>query len=102
MEDKYIILNKDSFQEKINKLEIKRKDILSFKNNGDFLFHNLNSINGQLEMLKQLQLESTPLLPEIEKAYDCGIKGNMSGYFIYLPEHQELKQEYIKNLKLGI
>ena len=55
-----------------------------------------NCLISEIKALKQILSQSTPLIPEIEKAFDEG-----AGYLdITLPV--ECKKEYISNLKLDI
>lgn len=63
MKDEYIIINAEALQKIIKDLEGKRRYYISQK--GDYAFHNLNSINGQLALLQLILSQSTPLIPEI-------------------------------------
>lgn len=86
--DEYIIINKTAIQKRIEEL---------LKNN-----YRAFSEHVELDILREILSQSTPLIPEIEKAFDEGFnseeevyKGNPTGKIIG-------KQEYISNLKLDI
>jgi len=77
MKDEYIIINSTALQKRIEELE------------GDY-------DNGTLTELKRLLSQSTPLIPEIEKAY---FEGECYGIGT---DACTTKQDYITNLKLDI
>ena len=53
---------------------------------------------GQIDLIdKIITSQSTPLIPEIEKSIDYGIRKSFSS-----KKHSEVKQNYISNLKLDI
>lgn len=95
MSNEYIIVNKRAIQ--------KIDELVKEANAGK----TISSINSQMaesliRFKEQLLSQSTPLLPEIEKAFDEGFnseeevyKGNPTGKIIG-------KQDYISNLKLDI
>ncbi len=104
----YIIINKSNLLKRIEEL---RKDPIHLE-----WEHNIKTRNGhspqqrerkrtidlELNTLKEILSQSTPLIPEIEKAFDEGFnseeevyKGNSTGKIIG-------KQDYISNLKLDI
>ena len=88
--DKYIIINKTAIQKRIEELENK-------------IGHN-NPTQGQyveITTLEQIISQSTPLIPEIEKAYKKGFtEGTCFGATtIY---KYETSEDYISNLKLDI
>jgi len=85
MKDELIIINKTAIQKRIEELENK-KGIDTFED---------NCIFAEKQTLKQLLSQSTPLIPEIEKAFDLGFSTPESYY-------KEDKQDYISNLKLDI
>jgi hypothetical protein len=95
----YIIINKTVIQKRIEQLEEQRKYYLTQK--GDYGFHNLNSVNAQLELLKAILSQSTPLIPEIEKAFDAGGAYTLASHKDFKQIHPNKKQ-YITNLKLYI
>jgi hypothetical protein len=55
--DEYIIINKTAIQKRIEELEIQFKGKVGY-----------NMALGEIESLKQILSQSTPLIPEIEKA----------------------------------
>ena len=92
MKDEYIIIKKTAIQKRIEELEKAQKE---------------NPLTEAIwafakQELKQILSQSTPLIPEIEKAFDEGFnseeeiyKGNPTGKIIG-------KEDYISNLKLDI
>jgi len=95
--EEYIIISKTAIEKKIQELE------LTYKN---LHFTSRNTIGSMFEykinLLQQILSQSTPLIPEIEKAFDEGFnseeeiyKGNPTGKIIG-------KEDYISNLKLDI
>ena len=73
----YIIINKDTLEKRIKEIEEYEGPAFS-------------------EELKQILSQSTPLIPEIEKAFDGGSRNNQ------FPFSCLNKQDYISNLKLDI
>ena len=93
MNNEYIIINKTAIQKRIEELE---------KANEDFKLHarthnpTMAVCEATLSTLKQILSQSTPLIPEIEKAYferECYGIGT---------DACTTKQDYISNLKLDI
>lgn len=85
MTQEYIIVSKTAIEERINQL----KPTLLFTNRHE----------GEIKALENILSQSTPLIPEIEKAFEAGEK-----YWLY-SEQVSLrgnKQDYISNLKLDI
>lgn len=65
------------------------------------------SIEGTVYMklgieLKQILSQSTPLQPELEKAFEEGVKEGIMGIGTIDVQYEESKNEYISNLKLDI
>lgn len=87
MENEYIIVNKAAIQKRIEELEDLRKNTSS--DNNDYY-------QGQIKSLKETLSKSTPLIPEIEKAYFEGECYGI-GTDAYIK-----KEDYITNLKLDI
>ena len=54
-----------------------------------------DAIDREIEILKQILSQSTPLIPEIEKAW-------VDGFSRPDQDYEEQKQDYISNLKLDI
>lgn len=88
MSNEYIIINKTAIQKRIEELERLYKGCEKPSIQGT-LYYQLN-----IE-LKKILSQSTPLIPEIEKAFDLGFSTPESCY-------KEDKQDYISNLKLDI
>lgn len=99
MKDEYIIINKTAIQKRIEELKFQRE--IEPDN------HTQSFLDGKIKQLKQILSQSTPLIPEIEKAFD---EGKGVGIISYQPRwhifdrelYNERKQDYISNLKLGI
>lgn len=86
MQNEYVIINKTAIQKRIEELENK-------------IGHN-NPTQGQyveITTLEQIISQSTPLLTEIEKAYDAGTLDHELSLSFDYP-----KSRYISNLKLDI
>ena len=100
MKNEYIIVNKTAIQKRIEELESKRgSDECSDPRDYSYLC-------GKIHQLEQVLLFSTPLIPEIEKAFDIGsLKTeqcyNKTNGFVSGIIHTD-KQDYISNLKLDI
>lgn len=95
---KYAIINIETIQKRIDDLETWSKHNEKV---GEY-----DSEGAIISELRQLISESTPLIPEIEKAFD---EGKAVGIISYLPSHSlnkelynERKEHYINNLKLDI
>ena len=125
MKDKYIIISKTTLEKRIEELFTEAKELLEedglewqdeFLNYKDFSpnfeEYSDNSkyfyiIMGKIESLQDFLSQSTPLIPEIEKAFDAGEK---RGYEIPsfqmrgMPVNTEnpTVKDYISNLKLDI
>lgn len=107
MEKEYIIINKTTIQKRIDELETKRNS--EHKKGRDKSA--LRYENTILE-LKQILSQSTPLIPDIEKAYDAGyLEGYNLGQndaekhplALSIANHiHKDKKDYISNLKLDI
>ena len=91
MNNEYVIINKTELEAKIAELE---SIPMSEKK-----WEDLDSITSEIRALKQTLSQSTPLIPEIEKAIKEGIKLGKTNSVI---EQFERKQDYITNLKLDI
>lgn len=92
MKDEYIIINKEAIQKRIEELE---ERIKSDSNEDKMITHH------RVLELKQILSQSTPLLPEIEKAhnvgrnYGCYLQGGS-----YDPNDNIDSEDYISNLKI--
>ena len=84
MNNEYIIINKTLLEKRIEELEnteaADRKDGIE--------------IYKEMYVLKQILSQSTPLIPEIDKAYWAGMQ--------FVGEDKGSPNEYITNLKLDI
>ena len=89
MKNEYIIISKTAIQKRIEELEKEIKFLTAKDAYGDI---------GKLSVYKQILSQSTPLIPEIEKAYNAGkIHNNLSVAGFDNPQGR-----YISNLKLDI
>lgn len=91
MESEYIIVNKTAILKRIEELEIE-------KQKNPYSAYYTQPLNIQINTLRRILSESTPLISEIEKAFD------ESRLFIkpdYEPKFEN-SEHYIKNLKLDI
>ena len=86
---KYIIIDAESIQKRIEELE---KEEVSEFSPGRRLW-----VNSEIKNLKEVLSQSTPLIPEIEKAFDVGSERGEYG-----EGNANNKQDYISNLKLDI
>ena len=93
-EEEYIIINKTAIQKRIEELESKIIPNPNFDSEIDS--HNLLFIAKQNELNKILS-KSTPLIPEIEKAFISGCQSERR----FTKRIDEIK-DYISNLKLDI
>ena len=86
----YAIINVETIQKRIEELE---NFYMTAKKVGMFT----DVIDKEIETLKQILSQSTPLLPEVSKAYDAGmLHKELSQMFDYP------KGRYLSNLKLDI
>lgn len=105
MKDEYIIINKKLFKKRIEELE---KDPIYLQWEYDIKTHNGHSpqqrerkkiVDLELELLKEILSESTPLIPVVEKLIVMSSTSNID----FLPDRVEkIKQDCISNLKLDI
>jgi hypothetical protein len=99
MQDEYIIINKTAIQKRIE--EYDRLWEVSSTNPSKTML--CVEYQEKIELLKEILSQSTPLIPEIEKAHNVG-----SNYGCYLqggsydPNDNIDSEDYISNLKLDI
>lgn len=103
MNNEYIVINKTELLKRIENLEDERDGFIYNPNKTEERI----CYNSKIELLKQILSQSTPLIPEIEKAFDEGkgvgiISYNQMGHTIDKELYNERKQHYISNLKLVI
>ena len=87
----YIIISKTALLKRIEELE---KEV-AFYNKVGALHLNPNKVKveTELSLLKQILSQSTPLIPEIEKAFNNGV---------FYSDSNLKAENYISNLKLDI
>lgn len=99
MNNEYVIINKSVLEKRIEELESK---IIPYPNFDKEIEYNLLFIAKKNE-LNQVLSQSTPLIPEIEKAHNAG-----RTYGVYIQggsyDHNDNtdSEDYVSNLKLGI
>ena len=86
MKDEYVIINKTVIQKRIEQLQTY---VGSRKPNADEY--------AKMHIYREILSQSTPLIPEIEKAYDAGTLDRQLSLSFDYP-----KGRYISNLKLDI
>lgn len=106
MKDEYIIINKTAIQKRIEELE---EDPIYLQWEYDIKTHNGHSpqqrerkkiVDLELELLKEILSESTPLIPELQKTWNTAYIDAMSiDEETYKPLFFE---DYISNLKFHI
>lgn len=97
MKDEYIIINKASLKKELTNL-IKQREVEPDNYQQSYL-------NGKIKQMQWvLSQKSTPLIPEIEKAFDAGSENPRIGgsypMFEMEKEQNNAKQFYILNLKI--
>lgn len=85
---KYVIIDAETIQKRIDELE-------SFCVTARKVGMVTDAIDREIKTLKQILSQSTPLIPEIEKAW-------VDGFSRPDQDYEEQKQDYISNLKLDI
>jgi hypothetical protein len=88
----YIIINKTAIQKRIEELEWSLSNISESY---------IPKHEAQIYALKQILSQSTPLIPEIKKAFDAGNSYCIGSHELFEQTYPN-KKEYISNLKLDI
>lgn len=102
MSNEYIIINKTSIQKRIEELEKELQNLenLERKYRDKSWDEQYAILPEQIDLLKAILSQSTPLIPVVEKAFD---EGSFYGEdFINDEILKKGKQDYITNLKLDI
>ena len=101
--NKYIVINSEDIQKRIEDLKISQKGLNPYLDSIDYY-----GIESEVNVLKQILSNSKPLTPIIEDAFEAGEKRGyelpalqMRGMSIKNTENPN-KQDYINNLKLDI
>lgn len=102
MKNEYIIISKTAIQQRIEELE-KMKIKTSNEDEKGFnqkvwndLIHD-SELMSEYKTLKKILSQSTPLIPEIEKAFNEAREYRMKNVFKH-----DIAKDYISNLKLDI
>jgi hypothetical protein len=90
MENKYIIINRDTIQTRIEELE----NTIPLDRQED------SEIDRELSVLRKILSQSIPLIPKLEHAFNAGVISNSSDQYII--ETKLSKQDCIDNFKLEI
>jgi hypothetical protein len=99
--EEYIVISKTAIQKRIEELE---KEYILLSNKSDRSLSDIEKereIVGEQRGLATIISQSTPLIPEIEKAFDAGRKLSDKSQ-LYTPDFHWTKEDYISNLKLDI
>lgn len=102
MEDEYVIINKTSILEELEELA---EQYILLSNKSDRTLFDIEKqreiIGKQMGLAKALS-QSTPLIPEIENAFDGGEQAvrNLISFSNFTVKGE--KKEYISNLKLNV
>ena len=91
MKEEYIVISKTAIQKRIEEL---KKPIAHH----DGIYVSERQI-AEYESLEEILSQSTPLIPEIEKAFD---KGRIKGVYAKVGFEFIDRKDYITNLKLDI
>lgn len=92
----YVIINKTEILERIEELEKERK-----KSNRFIDITRYTTLDNLIKQLQNILSQSTPLIPEIEKAFDAGSAYAIGTHKDFKQTHPDRK-DYPSNLKLDI
>ena len=95
MKDEYIIINKLVLEKRIKELEKQANEYAFNANRTDDYYRYISMI----KVLKEILSQSTPLIPEIEKAFEAGRKLSVDGFE---EEDEKDYRKFISQLKLPI
>ena len=101
MNNQYVIINRTKIEKRIKELEHKMSKINRLIDRPSAMY-----IKGVVTELKNILVKSTPLVPEIDKAFDAGIEFITDDSDFPMGDAKKKdflsKEEYISNLKLDI
>ena len=92
IQNEYVIINKTAIQKRIEELEKEKERFNKYIDKIEY-----NVLNSLIKQLEQILYQSTPLIPEIDKAYEAGTLDHELSLSFDYP-----KSRYISNLKLDI
>lgn len=98
MDNEYIIVNKTAIQKRIEEWEVELQECFKAPV-GEFNSDYVSTLQQAIATAREILSQSTPLIPEIENAYD---KGSHNHHSQYTEEYDNLKQKDISNLKLDV
>lgn len=90
MKDEYIIVNRIDIQKRIEELKMECE-------NPSTQWHDRKAKSLEIISLQEILSQSTPLIPEIEKAYDAGTLDHQLSLSFDYP-----KGRYLSSLKLNL
>lgn len=95
MNNEYIIVNKTAIEKRVAELEQISKEF--------YYREGIDEYDFAKDELKGILSQSTPLIPEIEKAFDTGKTAYITSKYIHdTPSFEDQKKDHISNLKLDI
>lgn len=99
---KYVIIDAEAIQKRVEELKQKRE---LAGNLFEDIEYDHNQISTEIRIYEQLLSQSTPLIPEIEKAWEDGRNGTkiLANFpFVYNKYVNKTSKDYISNLNLDI
>ena len=111
MNNEYVIINKTAIQKRIDEWEIELQECFKAPV-GKFNSEYVSTLQQAIATARDFLSQSTPLIPEIEKAFEQG-QNSVEARMEYKPINGDVdwyagkkitqsKQDYISNLKLDI
>lgn len=98
--DEYIIINKTAIQKRIEELEKERQEHEKVPI-GTFDSIWAAKTSQAIDLLREILSQSTPLIPEIEKAFKEGYR-TLNNTSFDSKGYNGVEKNYISNLKLNI
>ena len=99
---KYVIINSEAIQKRIEEWEVELQECFKAPI-GEFNSHYVSTLQQAITTAGEILSHSTPLIPEIEKAWKSGEEYGVCDWADFMGEPAPInKQGYISNLKLDI
>lgn len=100
--DEYIIINKTAIEKGIAEWKAELQEYFKAPV-GKFNSDQVSTLQQAIDTAREILSQSTPLIPEIEKAWESGEKYGLCDWADFMGEPAPInKQEYISNVKLDI